>query len=177
MIQRLLTLAACVIAAACVTVPEIADLKSRSTSHSGRFTISYEKDGAPHREQGGFEWKIQNASQAAPDQAMQLALLSPLGTTLAVIAFDPQASSSQRASLTGPTQTEHATDLDTLMQRTLGWRLPLAALLPWLGKTEPNDSPADWVIAVPTRHDTGSPKLITASNAELKLSVRLVFEE
>ncbi len=174
MFQKIMTFALAMLAAACVSVPHLPELEKQHVAYSGRFSISYQEDGASKREQGGFEWKIQTATVA--EKAMQLALLSPLGNTMALIAFDPQAAADKRASLTSPSHIDFAPDLDSLMQDLLGWRLPLAQLLPWLGTSTPSDAPADWSIAVLSRHDNGTPKLMTASNAAQNLSVRLVFD-
>jgi outer membrane lipoprotein LolB len=174
MLKKIIFLTLAMLLAACVSVPHMAELDQKPIVYSGRFSISYQHEGATLREQGGFEWKIQNTVD--PIKAMQLALLSPLGSTMALIAFNPQAEPSKRASLTSPAQIDFAPDLDTLMQELLGWRLPLAELLPWLANTTPNRMPADWSIAVLNRHDSGFPKLITANNDAQRLSVRLVFD-
>jgi outer membrane lipoprotein LolB len=150
--------------------------------YSGRFTVSYDKEGSAQREQGAFEWNIQAkapiTSASAQEAAMQLALLSPVGSTIALITFKPTESvADERASLKTPAQTLTAPDLDTLMDDVLGWRLPLSQILPWLSKDTPQESPADWTITVTSRHDDGMPKLITAENRTLKLSARLVFDE
>jgi outer membrane lipoprotein LolB len=160
---------------ACVSAPELKAFNDKPTTYVGRFTVSYQKNGEPQREQGGFEWKIQ--PNRSTEQAMSLALISPLGSTLAVIAFDPQAKRAERASLTSPSLTDSAPDLESLMERNLGWRLPLADILPWVSTTPPAQTPANWVVAVPTRYGSGLPRLLTANNDALKLSVRLVFEQ
>jgi outer membrane lipoprotein LolB len=160
--------------AACVSVPALPPSSEKPTIYTGRFAVSYIKDGATQREQGGFEWKIVATNHA--EKTMQLSLLSPLGTTVALIALDPHKPAQLRASLTTPTQTDTAPDLDALMENTLGWRLPLSQLLPWIAKTPPTQSPADWQIAVASRHDSGLPRLMTANNPALELTVRLVFE-
>lgn len=160
---------------ACVTVPNLPELISKPTVYTGRFAVSYLKDNITQREQGGFEWKIQN--QTERDKAMQLTLLSPLGTSVALIALDPQTSAERRASLTTPLNTEYAPTLDILLQRTLGWSLPLTELIPWLGKDEPKSAPTNWKITVLSRYGSGLPKLMTAENTALQISVRLIFEE
>jgi outer membrane lipoprotein LolB len=176
MLQRLFAIAVTFLVCACVSIPNQAGPEKQFKSHAGRFSINYQKDGIAQREQGGFEWKIQIDSPE--EKAMQLSLLSPLGNTVVVIALNPsEPQINQRASFTSPNQTAFAPDLDSLMQNTLGWRLPLTALLPWLEKSPPKQMPADWEIAVQSRHATDLPKLITANNERLNLSVRLVFEE
>jgi outer membrane biogenesis lipoprotein LolB len=176
MITRLLCMAAVLLLAACVSVPNMPSLEKTFDLHTGRFSISYQKDGQPQREQGGFEWKIQSGLAPGAATAMQLALLSPLGNTVALIAFDPQATADKRASLITPTQIDFAPDLATLMQDVLGWRLPLAELLPWLTKNSPSQSPDGWAMSVVSRHPSGLPRLITANHDAMGLQVRLVFE-
>jgi outer membrane biogenesis lipoprotein LolB len=163
------------ILSACVAAPKLPELSSNSTIYKGRFAVSYQKDNATQREQGGFEWKIQHFTQF--DQAMQLTLLSPLGSAIAVIAIDPQSNADQRASLTTPLHTEYAPTLALLMQRTFGWGLPLSELIPWLAKDEPRDTPNNWKITVIDRYDNGLPKRMTAENTALHINVRLFFEE
>lgn len=173
--RRYLLVSCAVVLSACVTVPELPELTSKATIHTGRFAVSYQKDSVAQREQGGFEWKIQN--QAGRDKAMQLTLLGPLGTSVALIALDPQTNAERRASLTTPLRTDYAPTLDLLMQRSLGWDLPLSELIAWLGKDEPQNAPADWNIKVLSRYDSGLPKLMTAENPALQINVRLIFEE
>ena len=159
----------------CVSTPDTAELQLKPIVYAGRFTMSYQKLGTLAREQGRFEWKIQDT--ARDDKAMQLSLLSPLGTTLALIAYNPSADAAKRASFTSPINIEFAPDLDTLMHGLLGWQLPLAALTPWLSRTPPAQTLEDWKVSVLSRHDNGLPKIMTADNAVLQLSTRLVFEE
>jgi outer membrane biogenesis lipoprotein LolB len=188
MTLKLFVIGLAMLASACVSVPELPEQDKKFKLHQGRFSVSYQKEGTAQREQGGFEWKIQtdgappsnrpdDVKQDQQTKAMQLALLSPIGNTIAVIALDPAAQTSKRASFTSPNQLEYAPSIDVLMQNLLGWRLPLETLLPWLGTTSPSSLPSDWDIAVRSRHGNNMPKLITADNAILKLSIRLVFEE
>ncbi len=176
----LLACASASLLTACVTAPTRPELTETPTLYSGRFSISFPKEGLTQREQGGFEWKIQSAlapKTAEPEKAMQLSLLNPLGSIAAIIAYDPKASIDKRASFTSPLQTDYAPTLNVLMQRTLGWRLPLTELLPWLETTEPRSQPEKWAITVVSRFEGGLPKLLTAHNPALSISVRLVFEE
>ncbi len=191
-----LTCALLVLISGCTTTPNFkmdagyANLAKTRQDYTGRFSLSYLKDGQQQREQGGFEWMVvqgvapRNAVLSSVKEpinslsqtAMKLVLLAPLGNTIAVIALDPLAMASQRASISTPARSEYAADLDTLMQRTLGWRLPLLALLPWLNKGEPEQAPNGWQMSVASRFDTGMPRQITAINQALNLNVRLVFE-
>lgn len=215
----------------CVTVPDLPSHQNAAqvvTTVSGRFSISFERDGASQREQGAFEWKINHAKppsavsapasalsqtnpartpsrsnasffstssrtntvvaepvvpnlalrrQAASQPAMQLSLLSPLGNTLALLAYNPEAALAQRASIQTPQQRFVAADLDSLMSNTLGWRLPLLDLLPWLGQKTPSAAPQDWLINVNSRYDSDFPRLIVAQNKSQALNVRLVLDD
>jgi outer membrane biogenesis lipoprotein LolB len=156
--------------------------------YAGRFSASYTKDGKPQRDQGRFEWKTLKASQNSTDtgqpqlpdasqSAMQIALLSPVGTTVAVIAYAPKAAAGERASLSTASHTYTAPDLDELMQNTLGWRLPLLGLLPWLATNAPPSAPPNWGVEVMSRQPSGMPKIIAAQNLSQGITVRLVFEE
>jgi outer membrane biogenesis lipoprotein LolB len=165
---------------ACVNVPEllVSDV-SQSQLYTGRFSINYFKDGALAREQGNFEWKIATAS-LTKNNSMQLSLLSPFNTTIALIAFDPNASNEQRASLITPVQTIYAADLNSLMDTTLGWQLPLENILLWLNVDEPKEKELltdDWTIEVINRHKSNFPKLIIAKNEFKKITARIVLDD
>jgi outer membrane biogenesis lipoprotein LolB len=165
---------------ACVNVPEllVSDV-SKPQLYTGRFSINYFKDGALAREQGNFEWKIATAS-LTKNNSMQLSLLSPFNTTIALIAFDPNASNEQRASLITPVQTIYAADLNSLMDTTLGWQLPLENILLWLNVDEPKEKELltdDRTIEVINRHKSNFPKLIIAKNEFKKITARIVLDD
>lgn len=165
---------------ACVSVPEFPALDATKPQlYTGRFSINYLKEGALAREQGNFEWKIANVSLAR-NTSMQLSLLSPFNTVIALIALNPSASSEQRASLITPVQTVYATDLNRLMDTTLGWQLPLENILLWLNIDEPKEkeSLADgWTIEVINRHESKFPKLIIAKNEFKHITARIVLDD
>lgn len=162
--------------AACITPPAAPLTELKAAVHRGRFAVTYEAQGEARREQGGFEWRSFGAKSDAP---MQLLLLSPLGSTLAALQFDPAARSEQRASLSTPQGTTYAPSLPELMQQTVGWELPLQALAGWLEAQTP-PQPADtlgWTLGALTRYDTGAPRLLNARHEAKNISLRLAFEE
>ena len=88
---------------------------------SGRLSVNYEHDGKPETLSGKFSW-------AQTPAAIDVALASPLGQTLATIKVTPDS-----ATLT---QTDRAPkvarDIDTLTSQALGWSLPVSGLRDWL---------------------------------------------
>lgn len=88
---------------------------------SGRFSISYRKDGRDESAHGSFTW-VQNGDDT------KLSLMSPLGQILATIAV-----SNEFASLSLPGQSPRiAPDVDALAASSLGWPLPVSGLRHWL---------------------------------------------
>ena len=88
---------------------------------AGRISVSYETEGAPETLTGKFTWAQQPG-------AIDGALASPLGQTLAVLKVTPTAATltqTDKAPLT-------AADIDTLTRETLGWPLPVSGLRDWL---------------------------------------------
>ncbi len=176
-IKALLLVSIAALCAACKTLPNTLENETPPKVYTGRFSVSFMKDGQAQREQGSFDWRIKHSSTGDEEAAMQLAINSPLGNTLATIAFNPRELAGEQASLRTPTQHFVASTLDTLMQRTLGWRLPMTALLPWMSDKDPKQSSAEWLVKAVSRHDNGSPKVISADNAALSIFARLVFDE
>jgi outer membrane biogenesis lipoprotein LolB len=176
-IKALLLVSIAALCTACETLPSTIENEVQPKVYTGRFSVSFMKDGQTQREQGSFDWKVKPSSTGDEETAMQLAINSPLGNTLATIAFNPRELAGEQASLRTPTQHYVASTLDTLMQRTLGWRLPMTALLPWMSDKDPKQSSAEWLVKAVSRHDNGSPKVISADNAALSISARLVFDE
>lgn len=178
-LERVFALLTALLLSACITAPTPLQMEVKPSVHSGRFAVTYEMQGALQREQGGFEWRIFDAlvsqNEASP---MQLLLTSPLGTTVAALQFDPTAALATRASLKTPQGTATAATLSDLMNKTLGWELPLQALLPWLGEVTPAPAAAlaDWGVAAVSRHENGLPRVLSAHNAARNISLRLVFD-
>ena len=88
---------------------------------AGRLSVNYDKGGQPETLSGKFTW---SQSPAAVD----VALLSPLGQTIAKIRVTPES-----ATLTQSDKTPRvARDIDSLTAQTLGWSLPVSGLRDWL---------------------------------------------
>ncbi len=112
---------------------------------SGRLSVNYEKDGKPETLSGKFTW-------AQTPAAIDVALASPLGQTLATIRVTPDS-----ATLT---QTDRAPkvarDIDTLTAQTLGWSLPVSGLRDWL-QGYATDAGGQRVAASPARDEVTTP--------------------
>ena len=159
-------------------------------SYTGRCTVTYPTDGETGREQGSFEWRVGlglgldstrgDNTALAP---MQLLLNTPLGNTVAVLAHSPSAPAAQRFSLKTPSFTDTADSFDALMQRHLGWQLPLAAVMglitqPTGNETAQSSTPnSDWGLAVVSRYDSQQVKVLNVQNTARGITARLVFEE
>ena len=169
---------------------------TKTVTHSGRFTVTYQNNGEDAREQGSFEWRVEhplnNAGEIQPasaESAMQLFLKTPLGNTVAAIEHTPKAVEAKRYSLRLPDRTEEAGSFDELMQRTLRWTLPLPQLLTMLNTTDSSNknnnssnnnnetTTGEWVINISSRHDNQRPKLVIINRNNPKIAARLVFEE
>lgn len=88
---------------------------------AGRLSVQYQQNGQPQSMQGKFSW-----TQNGPDTS--IALLSPLGQTMAKIDITPGRASLQQAGQ----PLRQATDISALTTQTLGWPLPVAGLRNWL---------------------------------------------
>ena len=87
----------------------------------GRLSVKYTQNGEPKSMSGKFDWK-------QTPQRTDVALMSPVGSTIATIAVTPQ-----EAVLTESGKPPRsAPDIDTLSARILGWSLPVAGLRDWL---------------------------------------------
>jgi hypothetical protein len=165
---------------ACISVPDFFTLTPKKpTVYTGRFSVNYFKSAVLTREQGSFEWKITD-SNTIDIKPMQLSLLSPFNTTIALITLNPNASSEQRASLKTPNETIYDTDLDSLMNTVLGWELPLSTLSSWLNQgllTQDTLISDDWTLQIINRHESKSPKLIIATSALKQITARIVLDD
>lgn len=112
---------------------------------SGRLSVNYDKDGKPETLSGKFTW-------AQTPAAIDVALASPLGQTLATIRVTPES-----ATLT---QTDRAPkvarDIDTLTAQTLGWSLPVSGLRDWL-QGYATDADGKRMAASPARNEVTTP--------------------
>lgn len=118
-------LAAAFALAGCAQQPRAAAPTERVTppaSWTGRLGLQVESD-KPQSFSAGFELKG-NAGTG------ELVLLSPLGSTLAVLAWSPG-----NATLTSEGKTQNFPSLEALAQQATGTPLPVAALFDWLAGT------------------------------------------
>ncbi|CAB3762872.1 membrane protein [Burkholderia sp. MSh2] len=131
-----LALAGCASTPPSASVPAGAALQTAAThAYHGRFAVRYDDSlGKPQNVYGNFDWQEHGDD-------VSLELRSPLGQTLAVVRSTPQA-----ASLELPNRpTQYAPDVGDLMQKTLGFALPLEGLRYWLLPTPAPATPAETV--------------------------------
>ena len=131
-----LALAGCASTPPSAGVPTGAPLQTAAAhAYHGRFAVQYDdRLGKQQNVYGNFDWQEHGND-------VSLELRSPLGQTLAVVKSTPQA-----ASLELPNRpTQYAADVGDLMQRTLGFALPLAGLRYWLLPTPAPATPAETV--------------------------------
>jgi outer membrane lipoprotein LolB len=101
-------------------------------SYHGRFSVRYsDSNGVQRNAYGNFDLQQQGESAT-------LQLLNPLGQTLARVVASPSGATLELPDR--PTQT--APDVQGLMQRTLGFPLPIDGLRYWLKPAISPDSPA-----------------------------------
>lgn len=94
---------------------------SPSIDIEGRFTTLYEQNGKPQSVSGSFTW-------SQTPQQTNVVLLSPLGQTVATIEVGPQGATLTQAER----PPKRAADIDSLMQDTIGWPLPVSNLRDWM---------------------------------------------
>jgi len=131
-----LALAGCASTPPSANAPAGAALQTAAThAYHGRFAVRYDdRLGNPQNVYGNFDWQEHGDD-------VSLELRSPLGQTLAVVKSTPRA-----ASLELPNRpTQYAPDVGDLMQKTLGFELPLAGLRYWLLPTAAPATPAETV--------------------------------
>ena len=125
------TLLACACAAAvlsgCATTPSSMSQATvapyRDTIDlSGKLSVNYDKGGQPDTLSGGFEW-------SQTPSTVDVALLSPLGQTIAKIRVTPESATLTQSEKAAP---RVARDIDSLTQQALGWSLPVSGLRDWL---------------------------------------------
>ncbi len=131
---------------------------------SGRFSLTFVQpapggnalEAREDRAQGRF-----NLARSA--QGLDLVLFSPFGQTLA------NASTTPAGAMLTTSQGEiyRADDPDLLVERALGWRLPVSALPGWLaGRGLPPGTESlvdkDWRVQVEERFESGQPRRLAA---------------
>lgn len=125
------TLLACACAAAmlsgCASVP--ASMSQATVSPyrdsielAGRLSVNYDKGGQPDTLSGKFTW-------SQTPGAVDVALLSPLGQTIARIRVTPESATLTQSDKAAP---RVAPDIDSLTAQALGWSLPVSGLRDWL---------------------------------------------
>jgi outer membrane lipoprotein LolB len=102
------------------------------------------------RAQGRF--RLERTAQGR----ISLDLFSPFGQTMARAGTGPDGA---WLALQDGRRLE-AGDADTLLERALGWRLPVSALPDWLAGREPTDD--DWLVRVERRFSNGAPRTLQA---------------
>lgn len=118
--------AALLLAGGCSTTPpsppsQLARSYHETINLSGRLSVQYQQHGKPQSMQGKFSW-MQNS------ETTHIALLSPLGQTMAKIVISPNQASLQQAG----EPPRLAADINALSTQMLGWPLPVAGLRNWL---------------------------------------------
>lgn len=88
---------------------------------SGKLSVNYQKDGQPQSITGNFTWNQRPGN-------IDVALMSPLGQTVATINVTPTTATLTQSGRAPRTEK----DIDTLTAQTLGWTLPVAGLRDWL---------------------------------------------
>jgi len=112
-------LAGCATSTANLSTATVGDYRD-TIDLSGKLSVNYQKDGRQESITGNFNWEQR-------PEAIDVALISPLGQTVATINVTPNA-----ATLVQGGQERTAADIDSLTQETLGWPLPVSGLRDWL---------------------------------------------
>lgn len=131
----------CVAACASITPTRSFDAGELAQAHeySGRFSANYVRYGREEGVQGSFQWREQGRN-------VRLDLISPLGQTLAIVTSTPTG-----ATLDLPNEApRNAPEVDTLLEQSLGFSLPVAGLRDWI-----HARPAPGVPAKTTRGADG----------------------
>lgn len=113
-------LAGCATSTANLNQATVGDYRD-SIDLTGKLSVNYQQDGKRESITGSFNWEQRPGS-------VDVALISPLGQTVATINVTPDA-----ATLTqGGEPPRTAADIDSLTQQALGWPLPVSGLRDWL---------------------------------------------
>ena len=90
-------------------------------SRAGRLSVNYDRDGKLETLSGKFAWTQKPG-------VIDVALMSPIGQTIATISVTPQLATLTQSD--GKART--ASDIDTLTGQALGWSLPVNGLRDWM---------------------------------------------
>ena len=113
-------LAGCATSTANLSTATVGDYRE-TIDLSGKLSVNYQKDGRQESITGNFNWEQRPAS-------IDVALISPLGQTVATINVTPTSATLVQ----GGQEPRTADDIDSLTQQTLGWPLPVSGLRDWL---------------------------------------------
>jgi len=113
-------LAGCATSTANLSTATVGDYRE-TIDLSGKLSVNYQKDGRQESITGNFNWEQRPG-------AIDVALISPLGQTVATINVTPNSATLVQ----GGQEPRTADDIDSLTQQTLGWPLPVSGLRDWL---------------------------------------------
>ena len=113
-------LAGCATSTANLSTATVGDYRD-TIDLSGKLSVNYQKDGRQESITGNFNWEQR-------PEAIDVALISPLGQTVATINVTPTAATLVQ----GGQEPRTAGDIDSLTQQALGWPLPVSGLRDWL---------------------------------------------
>ena len=113
-------LAGCATSTANLSTATVGDYRD-TIDLSGKLSVNYQKDGRQESITGNFNWEQRPG-------AIDVALISPLGQTVATINVTPNSATLVQ----GGQEPRTADDIDSLTQQTLGWPLPVSGLRDWL---------------------------------------------
>lgn len=113
-------LAGCATSTARLSTATVGDYRD-TIDLTGKLSVNYQKDGRQESITGNFNWEQRPG-------AIDVALMSPLGQTVATINVTPTAATLVQ----GGQEPRAADDIDSLTQQTLGWPLPVSGLRDWL---------------------------------------------
>lgn len=156
--------------AGCSTVPPKSTSPDTLFDLSGRIAVKYDNDGF----YGNLRWIHRKHSD-------EVWLLSPLGQTVAHIQSTPG-----MARLTDRNLKEYdASDVESLTEKILGWRLPLEGLDWWVRGIASDHSPSiasfdeahrivslrqdGWEIRFARRFENGSPKVVVLEREGIRI--------
>lgn len=122
----------------------------------GRFSLVLTEPGVERQQekaQGRFELRAHGERRA-------LTIFSPFGQTLAQLEDRP----GQARLTTSDGKMLEADTAENLLERALGWRLPVHELPAWLGArgAEPSSGDSNWRVRVTSRFDDGRPRILEA---------------
>lgn len=153
-VRRLLLAGLAALVAACASPAP--DTDARTGIWLGRFSMLLTEPGVERRQeqvQGRFELRAHGERRA-------LTVFSPFGQTMAQLEDRPG-----HARLTTSDGTVIEDDsAEALLERALGWRLPVGELPAWLEARagEPQLAGSDWRVRVARRFDDGRPRVLEA---------------